>query len=60
MPLKRYRWLRGHARPVDLLLPLLALVLAIPLWWPWLFGTPPPLPLCPPAAVATRGGGGER
>jgi hypothetical protein len=43
MPLKRYRWLRAHWRPVDLLLLAGLLVLSLPLWWGWLF-PPPPAP----------------
>jgi hypothetical protein len=42
MPLGRYRWLRGHVRPIDALLPVLALLATTWLWGPLLWPPPPP------------------
>jgi hypothetical protein len=42
MPLKRWRWLKAHVRPIDALLPVLALLATTWLWWPLLFPPPPP------------------
>lgn len=42
MPLKRWRWFRGHVRPIDILLPILALLGTGWLWWPLVFPPPPP------------------
>jgi hypothetical protein len=42
MPLRRWRWLKAHWRPIDALLPLLAVLATTWLWWPLLFPPPPP------------------